>query len=100
MGYYLNLNEGRTYLPRLPNVAFSNFSDEQLAGVLNYMVFDLGAASVPAGAQPYQAAEVGRLRKTPLTEVSLLAVRRELVRTVIERYGAPATLREYGEETY
>jgi cytochrome c553 len=100
VGYYLNSDRGREYLPRLPNVAFSNFSDAQLAALLNYMVFDLGAGSVPPGAKPYGAAEVGRLRKSPLTEVSLLSFRRDLVRTLIERYDAPAALREYGEETY
>ena len=47
VGYYLYLPEGRAYLPRLPNVAFSTLSDEQLAAVLNYMVFDLGAGSGP-----------------------------------------------------
>jgi mono/diheme cytochrome c family protein len=100
VGYYLSFPAGRAYLPRLPNVAFANLDDEQLAGVLNYLVFDLGAGSAPAGARPYTAQEVGRLRKTPLTEVSLLEVRRRLVDTLIARYGAPAALREYGDEPY
>jgi mono/diheme cytochrome c family protein len=100
VGYYLNFPAGRAYLPRLPNVAFANLDDEQLAGVLNYLVFDIGAGSAPAGATPYTAPEVGRLRKTPLTEVSLLAVRRGLVDTLIARYGAPAALREYGDDPY
>jgi cytochrome c553 len=96
VGYFLDLPEGRAYLSRLPNVAFSTLSDEQLAAVLNYMVFEVGAASAPAGARPYVAAEVGGWRKQPLTEVTLSAYRRRLVETLIRRYGAPATLRGYG----
>ena len=95
VGYFLDLPEGRAYLSRLPNVAFSTLSDEQLAAVLNYMVFEVGAGSAPAGARPYVAAEVRRWRKQPLTEVTLSAYRRQLVDTLIRRYGAPATLRGY-----
>ena len=51
VGYFLELPEGRAYLSRLPNVAFSTLSDERLAAVLNYMVFEIGGASAPAGDQ-------------------------------------------------
>ncbi len=95
VGYYLNLPEGRAYLPRLPNVAFSTLNDEQLAAVLNYMVFDIGAGSAPAGSRPYAAAEVGKWRRQPLTEVTLSAYRRQIVDTLIDRYHAPPALRGY-----
>lgn len=95
VGYYLYLPEGRAYLPRLPNVAFSTLNDEQLAAVLNYMVFDLGAGSVPAGTRPYRAVEVGKWRRQPLTEVTLSAYRRQMVETLIARYHAPESLRGY-----
>jgi cytochrome c553 len=96
VGYFLDLPEGRAYLPRLPNVAFSTLSDEQLADVLNYTVFEIGAGSAPAGSRPYVAAEVAQWRKQPLTEVTLSAYRRQLVETLIRRYRAPVTLRGYG----
>jgi cytochrome c553 len=96
VGYFLDLPEGRAYLSRLPNVAFSTLSDERLAAVLNYMVFDIAAGSAPPGARPYVAAEVGEWRKQPLTEVPLSAYRRQLVETLIRRYRAPVTLRGYG----
>jgi cytochrome c553 len=95
VGYYLYLPEGRAYLPRLPNVAFSTLNDEQLAAVLNYMVFDLGAGSVPAGTRPYRAVEVGKWRRQPLTEVTLSEYRRQMVEILIARYHAPETLRGY-----
>jgi cytochrome c553 len=99
VGYFLDLPEGRAYLSRLPNVAFSTLSDEQLAEVLNYMVFEIGAGSAPAGARPYVAAQVGEWRRRPLTEVTLSAYRRQLVETLIRRYHAPVTLRGYGTAT-
>jgi hypothetical protein len=92
------LPKGRAYLSRLPNVAFSTLSDEQLAAVLNYMVFEIGAGSAPPGARPYVATEVGQWRKRPLTEVTLSAYRRQLVETLIRRYRAPAALRGYGAD--
>lgn len=73
-----------------------NLDDEHLAGVLNYLVFDIGAGCAPAGAKPYSAKEVGRLRRAPLSEVSLVAVRRDLVETLVTPYGASVALREYG----
>jgi cytochrome c553 len=100
VGFYLNTPEGRSYLPRLPNVAFAALSDQDLAAVLNYVVFDLGGVSVPAGAPPYDAAEVARWRARPLTEVPLSEYRRRLVTNLIERYRAPTTLRSYDAHGY
>jgi len=42
VGFFLNLPEGRDYVVRLPNVAFSITTDEALTGLLNYVVFILG----------------------------------------------------------
>jgi mono/diheme cytochrome c family protein len=95
VGYYLRTADGRAYLPRLPNVAFSTLSDQKLAAVLNYVVFEIGGNSAPAGAKPYGAVEVGRWRKQPLNEVVLSQYREQLVETLISEYQAPAALRDY-----
>jgi hypothetical protein len=95
VGYYLRTPEGRAYLPRLPNVAFSTLSDQKLAAVLNYVVFEIGGTSAPAGATPYGALEVGRWRKQPLNEVVLSQYRLQLVETLVRQHGAPAELRDY-----
>jgi cytochrome c553 len=100
VGYFLNTTAGREYLVRLPNVAFSTLSDRELADVLNFMVFSLGGASVPAGARPYTETEVGRLRQRPLNEVSLLAYRRQLIDTLIARHQGSERLRLYGGDSY
>jgi hypothetical protein len=68
--------------------------------VLNYVVFDIGGGSAPAGAKPYEAAEVSRWRQQPLTEVSLSAYRRQLVETLTTQFQSPAALRVYGSDNY
>ncbi len=82
-------------MPRLPNVAFSTLSDDQLAAVLNYAVVEIGGGSAPAGIKPYEAEEVGSARKRPLTG-GLSAYRQRLVEILIRQYRAPLTLRGYG----
>jgi mono/diheme cytochrome c family protein len=98
VGYYLQIPQGRAYLARVPNVAFSTLSDQKLAAVLNYVVFDLGGASAPAAAKAYDAAQVGRWRKQPLTEVSLSQYRQQLVNILITQYHSPAALGAYGTD--
>ena len=100
VGYFFNLPEGRRYLARLPNVAFSQTTDRELATLLNYAVFTLGGDSVPKGAKPYSAAEVGSLRKQPLNEAALFQYRQTLVDTLIDKYKATTALRLYGDDPY
>ncbi len=100
IGWFLHLPEGRAYLVRLPNVAFAPISDTELAEMMNYMVFGLGGTSAPKGAKPYSAAEVGKLRKQPLTEVPLFQYRAEIVERLITEYQAPESLRLYGQGLY
>jgi hypothetical protein len=100
VGFYLNIPEGREYLVRLPNVAFSIMSDQELTDVLNFMVFHIGGASVPAHSAPYTIAEVARLRKQPLNEVSLVDYRNRLVDVLIGQHQASQKLRVYGSDRY
>jgi len=100
VGYYLNSPAGREYLVRLPNVAFSTMTDQELADVLNYMVLTLGGPSVPDHAAPFTPVEVARLRKRPLNDVSLIAYRDKLVEQLIEQHHASVALRIYGADHY
>ena len=100
VGYFLLTEAGREYLVRVPNVALYTASNQELAAMLNYMVFTLGGAGVPANAKPYTAVEVARLRKLPLTEVSLIDYRARIVEDLIGRHHAPESLREYGTHRY
>jgi mono/diheme cytochrome c family protein len=100
VGYFLATQRGREYLVRVPNVAFYAVSDAELAGILNYMVFTIGGNGIPMQARPYTASEVGALRKSPLTEVSLIDYRNSLVEDLIANHGAPASLRIYSSAAY
>jgi len=100
VGFFLYLPEGRAYLARLPNVAFSTLNDQELADMLNFMVFTLGDGSAPTGAKPYQAAEVKSLRSASLIGTPLRAYRAQLINRLIQDYGAAETLRDYGRNNY
>jgi hypothetical protein len=76
VGQFLCTPAGREYIVRLPNVAFADLDDRQLADVMNFVVFGLGGLSIPPGARPYSAAEVGALRTQPLKNSSLARMRR------------------------
>ncbi|WP_439546895.1 c-type cytochrome [Sandarakinorhabdus sp.] len=94
VGWFMCLPEGRKYLVRLPNIARSRITDnEQLADLLNFMVFGLGGGTAPAGAKPFTADEVARERASPFTSVSLIQTRKLIVEKLIKGCGAPASLR-------
>jgi hypothetical protein len=57
---------GREYLMRVPGVATSPLSSEDLAEVVNWMLWRFDRAHVPAGFQPFTAAEIARWRAQPL----------------------------------
>ena len=75
VGAFLCSDEGRRYIIRLPNVAFANMDNRTLAETMNFVVFELGRGSVPAGAKPYTAEEVGGLRRMPLKNQPLAQLR-------------------------
>ncbi len=79
VGYYLCTQEGREYIVQLPNVAFANMNDVELAQAMNFTVFSLGGASVPAGAKTFTPDEVGRLRQFPLKSRDLVRMRAEIL---------------------
>ncbi len=80
VGYFMCTREGRDYLIRLPNVAYSAISDNQeLADMMNFVVFGLGGKSAPKGTKPFTASEVARLRTRALATQSLIAIRAEVV---------------------
>lgn len=94
VGWFMCLPEGRSYLMRLPNIARSRITDNaQLANLMNFMVFGLGGRSTPPGTKPYTADEVAHGRTLAYTSVSLVKTRSQLVEKLIQKCGAPASLR-------
>jgi mono/diheme cytochrome c family protein len=92
-GYFLCSAESRDYMSRLPNIVFSRITDAEMAALLNYVTFDLGAKSAPAGARPFSAGELAAARREPLTIPDLEAYRAQVIDRLIARCGAPASLR-------
>jgi hypothetical protein len=82
VGKFLRVPGGREFLVRVPGVAQAPLDDAALARVLNWMLERFGTGDVPPGVAPYAADEVGRLRRSPLTDVE--RVRRDLI-AAIER---------------
>ncbi len=83
-GYFLCTQEGRNYLARLPNVAFAHLVTAQLAAVMNYVVFTLGARGAPADARLYSAAELAAGRAAPLERPDLLKLRSGVVAGILK----------------
>jgi hypothetical protein len=94
VGYFLCSREGRDYLIRLPNVAYSAITDNQeLADMMNFVVFGLGGNSAPKGAKPFTAPEVAKLRTRALATQSLIAVRADVVSKLGGGCAVPETMR-------
>jgi hypothetical protein len=99
VGYFLCTPEARAYLIRLPSVAGSALTDQEVADLMNFVVFDLGGALKPMGAEAtyekFTEGEVQALRARPLKDVALASYRAGLVEQLIARCSAPLSLRQY-----
>ena len=94
-GYFLCTADGRNYLARLPNVDYAHLSDALLAQVMNYVTFTLGAGSAPPSARPFTAGEIGAARAHPLAEASMAAFRAGVVESVLRACPAASALGAY-----
>lgn len=94
VGYFMCTPESRAYLIRLPNVAHSRITDnQQLADLVNFVIFGLGGASTPPGTHPFTAEEVAHERQFALSSASLKAERARHVESAIRKCHAPVSLR-------
>jgi len=93
VGYFMCTQQGREYLIRLPNVAYSAITDDQqLADMMNFVVFGLGGSSAPKGAKPFTAQEVARLRTRALATQSLIAIRAQVVGKMLGSCAVPKSM--------
>ncbi len=60
--------EGRSYLVRVPAVLQSRLSDEKLAQVLNWVLTEFNAETLPVDFRPLTTAEVTAARKQVLAD--------------------------------
>lgn len=81
VGVFLCSPAGRAYIARVPGVSMSLIRDDQeLADVMNFVIFRLAGASAPAGAPPFTAREIHALRQKPLPSDNLLTYRAAILR--------------------
>jgi hypothetical protein len=66
---FLRVPGGRAYLVRVPGVAQAPLDDTALAALLNWVLLRFDSRGLPADFSPYEAQEVGRLRRSPLPDV-------------------------------
>jgi len=77
---------GRAYLVRVPGAAQSPLDDQRLAAVLNWMLRRFDPEGVPEDFVPFDAEEVARVRRPPLTDVA--GERARLLEQTGERKGS------------
>lgn len=96
VGFFMGSEPAREYLIRLPNVAYTGIADDnRLAAMMNFVVFTLGGASVPAGAKPFTGKEVARLRAKPMIGQDLIETRAAVVTHLVRARRAPRSLLQY-----
>lgn len=68
MGSLVATPEGREYIARVPEVAQSPLDDDDLARLLNWVLKEFNADTLPARFRPLNAAEVGAARARILAD--------------------------------
>ena len=82
LGYFLALPEGRAYLMQVPGLLSAGMTDEQAAGVINWMIEAFAGPSRPADFLPYTADEAQRYRLQKPADI--IGKRRELAQQLRE----------------
>ena len=68
LGRIVGSPAGRDYVARVPGAAQAPLSDEALAAVLNWLLFEFNRKTLPADFRPLRAAEVARSRARVLAD--------------------------------
>ncbi len=66
LGRMMAVEAMRAYLVQVPGSAQTALSDEDLAGVVNWVLSEFNAGTLPEGFRPITAGEVARARQTIL----------------------------------
>lgn len=63
---FLSVPGGREFIGRVPGVATVDLDDTRLANLVNWTLYTFDREHMPVDFRPYTAAELGKLRQTPL----------------------------------
>jgi mono/diheme cytochrome c family protein len=75
VGRFLSVEGGREFLVQVPGVSLSVIDDQDLAELVNWMLYRFSPEGIPADFEPYTAEEVARYRRSPLVEVETVRAR-------------------------
>ena len=89
VGYFLHVPGGREFITQVPGVAGAPISDQELADVMNWILLNFSKNQLPDPFVPYNAEEIGELRKQPL--IDMHQRREELIARIKDKLG----VREY-----
>ncbi len=82
LGYFLHDARGREFVVQVPGVATAQLPDDEIAELLNWLLLRYSEQQLPENYVPYTAAEVGALRRSPVSDPAVK--RRELLRGIAE----------------
>ena len=68
LGSFAATEKGRSYLVRVPGVLQSRLNDRQLAEVINWVLTEFNAETLPADFRRFTESEVAELRKDVLAD--------------------------------
>jgi cytochrome c553 len=80
LGQFLQVPGGREFIVQVPGVMNSALSDADIANLMNWLVPEVSAPTMPARFKPYTTQEIARLRKTRPADVP--AARAPLIRLI------------------
>ena len=84
LGKFAQHPAARAFLAQAPGASSAPISDQELADVLNWILYTMNAAQLKPDFKPYTAAEAGEYRQTPVVDPG--KTRRALLEKVIGGY--------------
>lgn len=83
VGHFLQLPEGRAYLSQVPGTLNTPLNDADTAELLNWVMAQIGRASVPSDFQPYTTEQVRQYRASVPQDIPALRI--DLQRRLAQR---------------
>lgn len=96
LGAFAATRPGRDYLVRVPGVSRSRLTDEELADVINWVLIEFNAASLPPDFEPLSASEVSAARPRSLADPA--AYRERLLQALLQEQMLVAPIGQRLEE--
>jgi len=84
-GRFAQHPDSRAFLAQVPGSSSAPISDQELADVLNWILYTMNMQQLTSEFKAYTAVEVGRYRKSPVVEIE--KTRRRLIEKVVGDYG-------------